>query len=65
MPLLKIETTVVLSEEKQMALLASLSKAVAETIGKPERFQTFTFDGPHKYPLETQQRMMAWFDQWV
>ena len=36
-----------------------------ETIGKPERFQTLTFDGPHKYPLEAQQRMMAWFDRWV
>ena len=36
-----------------------------EAIGKPERFQTFTFDGPHKYPLEAQQRMIAWFDQWV
>ena len=36
-----------------------------EAIGKPERFQTLTFDGPHKYPLEAQQRMMAWFDRWV
>ena len=36
-----------------------------ETIGKPERFQTYTFDGPHKYPLQAQQRMMAWFDRWV
>jgi len=36
-----------------------------ETIGKPERFQTFTFDGPHKFPLEAQQRMMEWFDRWV
>ncbi len=36
-----------------------------DAIGKPERFQTFTFDGPHKFPLEAQQRMMAWFDRWV
>jgi len=38
MPLLKLETTVVLPEEKRQALLASLSKSVAETIGKPERY---------------------------
>jgi phenylpyruvate tautomerase PptA (4-oxalocrotonate tautomerase family) len=38
MPLLKLETTVVLSEEKRQALLASLSKTVAEAIGKPEQY---------------------------
>jgi phenylpyruvate tautomerase len=38
MPLLKLETTVVLSEDKRQALLASLSKIVAETIGKPEQY---------------------------
>jgi phenylpyruvate tautomerase len=37
MPLLKLETTVVLSEDKQQALLASLSQTVAETIGKPQQ----------------------------
>jgi phenylpyruvate tautomerase PptA (4-oxalocrotonate tautomerase family) len=38
MPLLKLETTVVLSDHKRQALLASLSTIVAETIGKPEQF---------------------------
>ena len=38
MPLLQLETTVVLSEDKRQALLASLSKTVAETIGKPEQY---------------------------
>jgi len=38
MPLLKLETTVALSEAKQKALLVSLSKLVAETIGKPEQY---------------------------
>ena len=38
MPLLKLETTVVLSEDKRQALLASLSKTVAETIGKPQQY---------------------------
>ena len=38
MPLLKLETTVVLSEDERKALLASLSKAVAGTIGKPEQY---------------------------
>jgi len=38
MPLLKLETTVLLSEDKRKNLLASLSKAVAGTIGKPEQY---------------------------
>ncbi len=38
MPLLKLDTTVVIPEAKRQALLASLSKIVAETIGKPERY---------------------------
>jgi phenylpyruvate tautomerase PptA (4-oxalocrotonate tautomerase family) len=38
MPLLKLETTVVLTEDKRQALLASLSKIVAETIGKPQQY---------------------------
>src|SRR5215471_21766880 len=42
MPLLKLETTVVLSEDKRKGLLASLSKAVAGTIGKPEQYVMVT-----------------------
>ena len=42
MPLLKLETTVALSEEKRKALLASLSKITAETIGKPEEYVMVT-----------------------
>jgi phenylpyruvate tautomerase len=38
MPLLKLETTAVLSDDKRKALLASLSKITAETIGKPEEY---------------------------
>ena len=38
MPLLKLETTVVLSDDKKSSLLAALSKMVAETIGKPEEY---------------------------
>jgi phenylpyruvate tautomerase PptA (4-oxalocrotonate tautomerase family) len=38
MPLLKLETTVALTEDKWQALLASLSKTVAETIGKPQQY---------------------------
>ncbi len=38
MPLLKLETTAALAEDKRSALLASLSKIVAETIGKPEHY---------------------------
>ena len=42
MPLLKLETTVALTEDKRQALLASLSKVVAETIGKPEQYVMVT-----------------------
>ena len=38
MPLLKLETTVALADEKKGALLAALSKIVAGTIGKPEQY---------------------------
>ncbi len=38
MPLLKLETTVSLADEQKKALLAVLSKAVAEIIGKPEQY---------------------------
>jgi phenylpyruvate tautomerase len=38
MPLLHLETTIALSDEKQKALLAALSKLVAATIGKPEQY---------------------------
>ena len=42
MPLLKLDTTVVLSDDKRKALLASLSKIMAETIGKPEQYVMVT-----------------------
>ena len=42
MPLLRLETSVTLPEDKRKALLASLSKAVAETIGKPEQYVMVT-----------------------
>ena len=38
MPLLKLETTVALTEDKGKALLASLSQTVAEVIGKPQQY---------------------------
>jgi phenylpyruvate tautomerase len=38
MPLLKLETTVALADDKKKTLLASLSKIVAGTIGKPEQY---------------------------
>jgi dienelactone hydrolase len=36
-----------------------------QAIGKPERFDTLFFDGPHKFPIEGQRKMMDWFDRWV
>jgi phenylpyruvate tautomerase len=38
MPLLKLETTVALADDKKKSLLAALSKIVAATIGKPEQY---------------------------
>src|SRR5438132_3731152 len=38
MPLLKLETTVALPEDKRKTLSGALSKIVAETIGKPEQY---------------------------
>jgi phenylpyruvate tautomerase len=42
MPLLKLETTVTLSEDKRKGLLTALSKTVAGTIGKPEQYVMVT-----------------------
>lgn len=42
MPLLKLETTVPLPEEKGKPLLAALSKAVASATGKPEQYVMVT-----------------------
>jgi len=42
MPLLKLETSVGISEDKQIALLASLSKLVAGATGKPEQYVMVT-----------------------
>ena len=42
MPLLKLETTVALPDEKKQVLLMSLSKIVAGTIGKPEQYVMVT-----------------------
>jgi phenylpyruvate tautomerase len=42
MPLLKLETTVTLADDKKKVLLAALSKIVAGTIGKPEQYVMVT-----------------------
>jgi phenylpyruvate tautomerase len=44
MPLLKLETTVALTDEKKKSLLPALSKIVAETIGKPEDYVMVTIN---------------------
>jgi phenylpyruvate tautomerase PptA (4-oxalocrotonate tautomerase family) len=38
MPLLKLETTIALADDKRKTLLAALSKIAAGTIGKPEQY---------------------------
>ena len=42
MPLLKLETTVPLAEDKGKPLLAALSKAVVSATGKPEQYVMVT-----------------------
>jgi phenylpyruvate tautomerase len=42
MPLLKLETTAGLSDDKRKALLAALSRILAETVGKPEDYVMVT-----------------------
>ena len=42
MPLLKLETTVALSDDKRKSLLPALSKIIATTIGKPEQYVMVT-----------------------
>jgi phenylpyruvate tautomerase PptA (4-oxalocrotonate tautomerase family) len=44
MPLLKLETTAALSDDKRKSLLPALSKIVAETIGKPEDYVMITIN---------------------
>jgi phenylpyruvate tautomerase PptA (4-oxalocrotonate tautomerase family) len=44
MPLLKLETTVALTDEKKKSLLPALSKIVSETIGKPEEYVMVTIN---------------------
>jgi len=36
-----------------------------QAIGQPQRFNALIFEGPHKFPLAAQQKMMDWFDRWV
>jgi len=42
MPLLKLETTVALNEEKRKSLLSDLSRVMTETTGKPEQYVMVT-----------------------
>ena len=42
MPLLKLETTVTITDEKRKTLLTSLSRIVADTTGKPEKYVMIT-----------------------
>jgi phenylpyruvate tautomerase PptA (4-oxalocrotonate tautomerase family) len=61
MPLLKLETTVTLSEEKRKNLLASLSKTVAQTIGKPEQYVMVTC-GPAAMLMSGSEGAAAFLD---
>lgn len=44
MPLLKIETNILLENDQQARLLQNASQAVAEMLGKPERYVMVTIE---------------------
>jgi phenylpyruvate tautomerase PptA (4-oxalocrotonate tautomerase family) len=44
MPLLKLQTSATVSDEKQQTLIAATSKLIAETIGKPEQYVMVTLE---------------------
>jgi hypothetical protein len=39
--------------------------AVYGKAGVPERFAGVTYDGPHEFNLEMQERAFAWLDRWL
>jgi len=45
MPLIKLQISVPVSNEKQEELLASISKIIAESIGKPEQYVMASIEG--------------------
>ncbi|HUS07716.1 MAG TPA: prolyl oligopeptidase family serine peptidase [Bryobacteraceae bacterium] len=38
---------------------------VYKKAGKPERYRTSFYDGPHKFDREMQKEAFAWFDRWL
>ena len=59
MPLLKLETTIALSQEQRTSLLSSLSKVVASAIGKPEQYVMVT-----RRELRSRSGgLLAWYDK--
>jgi phenylpyruvate tautomerase PptA (4-oxalocrotonate tautomerase family) len=44
MPLLKLQTSATIPDEKQQTLIAAASKLIAETIGKPEQYVMVTLE---------------------
>jgi len=61
MPLLKLETTVALSDQQRQQLLASFSKVVSETIGKPEQYVMVTI-GPAAMQMSGKPGQAAFVD---
>lgn len=39
--------------------------AVYKKAGVPDRFQSVTYDGPHEFNAEMQQKALAWLDRWL
>jgi hypothetical protein len=39
--------------------------AVYKKAGVPERFQGVTYDGPHEFNAQMQEKAFAWLDRWL
>jgi dienelactone hydrolase len=39
--------------------------AVYKKAGVPDRFQGVTYDGPHEFNIEMQEKAFAWLDRWL
>jgi phenylpyruvate tautomerase len=60
MPYLKIQSNLVLGDERRGALLASASKMVADALGKPERYVMVCLDDNRSMVLDGRDDPLAY-----
>jgi phenylpyruvate tautomerase len=62
MPLIKLQTSVSVAEDKRKALLASLSRILTESIGKPEQYVMATVEESVPIVMSGQYEAAAFAD---